>query len=260
MSDFTDALHIQARVIHAFILRETRTRFGRSQLGYLWAFFEPLAYILSLLAIFYTLGRGAPINVDISLFFFSGIIPWLMFSRCVSVISGAIEGNQQLLAYPQVKTLDVIVARIILEFSTLFAVALFYVGGVFYLGLLDRIESALLVLLALFVATLLGAGLGLIGGIIKLYLPGYGSFQGVLLRVMFFTSGSFFVVDSLPALIVDWLWFNPMLHVTEWVRSAFFYEFQSRFYDWRYPVIWMLLLLFIGLSAERVSRYKLRQI
>lgn len=70
MAELWQALKVQGRVIRASILRETRTRFGRSKLGYFWALFEPMAYMLTLMAIFSAMERGAPIaGVDLSMFF-----------------------------------------------------------------------------------------------------------------------------------------------------------------------------------------------
>ena len=43
---YKEALITQARVVGALILRETRVRYGRSQLGYLWAFTSPIMYVV----------------------------------------------------------------------------------------------------------------------------------------------------------------------------------------------------------------------
>lgn len=258
MTEFLQAFSMQSRVVHAFILRETRTRFGKTRLGYLWALFEPMAYILTMVGIFAALGRGAPIDVDITLFFFSGILPFLMFSKMLTGLSTAIDANQQLLTYPQVKTLDIMVARLILEFSTLFVVGVFYLAVTYLMGVFKGVEQVAATIGGLMMAAMLGAAMGLLGGIAKLYMPAYSNFQGVLSRVLFFTSGIFFVAEGLPKALQEWLWYNPVLHLTEWVRSSFFYGFESGFYDLSYPAICILFLLFMGLSAERVSRHKLR--
>jgi len=164
------------------------------------------------------------------------------------------------LSYPQVKAIDVIIARIILDFVTIFIVCLIYLAALYFAGILDRIESILMSIIVMMLSLLLGAGLGLVGGVIKLYLPGYSSFQGLLLRVLFFISGVYFVMDSLPPLLRDSLWYNPVTHLIEWERSVFFYGFESQFYDPFYPIIWILCLGFLGLAGERVTRSKLRQL
>ena len=42
----------QLRVVQAIALRETRTRFGAHQLGYLWALVEPVLWILTFYGLF----------------------------------------------------------------------------------------------------------------------------------------------------------------------------------------------------------------
>lgn len=251
---------MQGRVIRASILRETRTRFGRSKLGYFWALFEPMAYLLTLLAIFSAMERGTPIaGVGLGLFFFSAIVPWLLFSRISGAVSRAIKTNKALLTYPQVKGLDIMLALVILEFVTLFLVAVVYLLGAMYLGITVSIERPLDVMLALLLFSLLGLGFGMLSSTARLYWSSYNNFQSVLMRVLFFTSGKFFIVGTMPGTLQEWLWYNPILHVVEWMRSAFFGGFESQFYDLRYPLLVALVMLFFGLAGERLSRYRLSQ-
>jgi len=49
---FGERLRNQCRVIHALIIRETRTRFGDSKLGYGWALLEPILHITLLSLVF----------------------------------------------------------------------------------------------------------------------------------------------------------------------------------------------------------------
>lgn len=48
----SDALRTICRVNFALILRETKTRYGRLQIGYLWAFLEPILVITVLSLVF----------------------------------------------------------------------------------------------------------------------------------------------------------------------------------------------------------------
>ena len=172
-----------------------------------------------------------------------------MFSKALTGLSSAIDANQQLLTYPQVKTLDIMVARLILEFSTLFIVAILYLVTTYLLGTFHGVERIAATIGSLIMASLLGAAVGMLGSVAKLYMPAYSNFQGVLSRVLFFTSGIFFVAERLPQVLQDWLWYNPVLHLTEWCRSALFHGFESGFYDLRYPGTCILFLFFMGLSA-----------
>jgi len=72
---FLDRLKTQARVIQALMIRETRTRFGESRLGYGWALVEPILHILLLWAMFSLLMHGTPpIGTHFFLFYYTGLI------------------------------------------------------------------------------------------------------------------------------------------------------------------------------------------
>lgn len=72
---FVQRLRSQARVVHALIIRETRTRFGDSRLGYGWALIEPILHIALLAAMFSLLMRGRPpIGTHFFLFYFTGLV------------------------------------------------------------------------------------------------------------------------------------------------------------------------------------------
>jgi tetratricopeptide (TPR) repeat protein len=74
------ALLTQCRVVHALIIRETRTRFGDSTLGYGWALIEPLLHILMLSLVFAVLMHGRPpIGTQFFIFYYTGIIPYHLF-------------------------------------------------------------------------------------------------------------------------------------------------------------------------------------
>ena len=76
---FAERLRTQLRVIRALIIRETRTRFGESRLGYGWALIEPIAHIALLSAVFAWLMKGQPpIGREFFIFYYTGVIPYHM--------------------------------------------------------------------------------------------------------------------------------------------------------------------------------------
>ena len=88
LPDFSRDCARQGRVIHALIIRETRTRFGDSKLGYGWALLEPILHITMLSLVFAVLMRGRPpIGDEFFIFYFTGIIPYHMFVHTSSSMS-----------------------------------------------------------------------------------------------------------------------------------------------------------------------------
>jgi len=75
-----ERLCTQCRVIHALVIRETRTRFGDAKLGYGWALLEPILHITMLSAVFSLMMQGRPpIGTHFFVFYFTGLVPYLMF-------------------------------------------------------------------------------------------------------------------------------------------------------------------------------------
>ena len=60
--ELLNALNVQGRVISALTLRETRSRYSNSKLGFFWALFEPFAHVVVFIGIFSALGRATPIG------------------------------------------------------------------------------------------------------------------------------------------------------------------------------------------------------
>ncbi len=72
-----ERLRGQRRVVRALIIRETRTRFADTRLGYGWALIEPMLHIALLSATFAVLMHGTPpIGADFLVFYYTGLIPY----------------------------------------------------------------------------------------------------------------------------------------------------------------------------------------
>jgi capsular polysaccharide transport system permease protein len=77
------------------------------------------------------------------------------------------------------------------------------------------------------------------------------------MRVIFWTSALFHPVESLPKAAREVLLFNPVVHAIEMVRDGWFPGYNTRHVDVVYPLAWILVLSFFGLSVERMARRKL---
>lgn len=245
---------IQRRVIRAIILREVRTRFGRHQLGYLWAFAESLFWVLTFAGIHYAMGASPPSGMDLLGFFATGIITFILFRSTLSRCHASIIGNRPLLFFPQVRPADVAFARALLEAATLVAVFVGLLGAnALLIGEL-RVDEPLRVLLGLAAAWLLGLGFGMCFLGLSVFFPVTDQLVPILLRPMFFISGLFFTLNDLPGELRDILVYNPVLHAVELVRDGWFVGYQAHYVDVPYLGAWILLTLYAGTLLERFAR------
>ena len=187
-----DRWRAQCRVIGALIIRETRTRFGDAKLGYGWALIEPVLHITVLSVTFAVLMHGQPpIGSHFFIFYYTGLIPYLVFVHTSSGMSHAITGNLPLLQLPPVTTLDVIAARGILEVVTDVVVAVLLLLAFGAIGLAAAPDDLWSPSLALLVTAFFGCGLGCINAVITVFFRSWEKSYGQLTRVLYFISGIF---------------------------------------------------------------------
>jgi capsular polysaccharide transport system permease protein len=250
-------LHTQVNVVGALLLRETRTRFGDQQLGYLWAIISPLLVILTFVALITFGGRSAPDGMSPVAFIATGLLPYTVFSSTLGKVQTAIQSNRALLYYPQVFPLDLAISRFILEVVTYVAVFIILMGGdAAWHGSL-KIDNLAFTLSGLVLSGLLGAGLGLVISAGTLYWNTLEQVISPILRPLFFVSGIFFTANDLPTPVLHVLQYNPLMHVIEMVRDGWFPSYTSRVVDPGYLIWWALGLLLVGLTFERMSRSRI---
>lgn len=249
---FSDALKLQGRVIFALILRETRTTFGDTKIGYLWALLEPAAYLGVFIIIFTALGRASPLDVDIPYFFLTGLLPFLMFRKIVARVMSAEKSNTALISYPQVTTFDTKIARVLLETSIYFIILCFLLSILPLFGFTHtKIYSPTEMMICLLVLAFFAFGFGNISGYIQSYWPSYEKVYNLTIsRSLFFLSGVFYLPEQIPKPFGDWLYYNPLARFIAWFRESTFMGFESSFSYTTNLLFTTLFVLFLGLFLE----------
>lgn len=242
------------RILSAVIKREMRVRFAGRRLGYLWAIFEPMIHISVYVLLFTLIQRSSPINESMVVFFGTGILPWLLFTRTVSRTSAAASSNRALLVYPHIYPIDFMLGRIFIEAVTSFIVIAILLGAAFlFEGFVP--QNPLMGLCALLTLSLMGGGLGMINATIISLFSAYDTFFRPLQRLLYFTSGIFFVVSDFPSGVQDKLSWQPILNCVEWLRTAFLPSYDnSHFYSIPYVTLLALALFITGMMLERLRR------
>lgn len=244
----------QGRVILAIMLRDIRTRFFGHGVGFLVAIAWPLAHILILLAIYAAAGRAAPYGDSAALFFATGLAPFMTFSYMSRFVMYSVLMNRPLLAFPAVKITDILFARILLEglgacCMVITLAAILALSGVDVVPR-DPVDASL----AFGAALLLGAGYGIVNGILAMAMPTWATAYTLFIIVMYITSGVLFVPDALPESLRLAIMINPAVHLVEWMRSAYYEGYGTLVINKPYLMFCALSSLFGGLLAERAFR------
>jgi capsular polysaccharide transport system permease protein len=247
----------QLHVIHALLLRETKTRFGESRLGYVWALAHPILWIGMFAGLYYALGHSTPPGMPILAFLTTGIVPFSLFRESATRCLSAIDSNKGLLFYPLVRPLDLVIARAILETVTQLVVMFLLLGSMaMWQGEL-HINSWTETLVGLGLAAGIGSSFGLVCCGLSVFSRSVERLFPALIRPIFWLSAVFHPVESLPRGFRDFLLFNPIVHAIELVRDGWFPGYHALHVDIPYTCSWILVMSFVGLSLERVARRKL---
>ena len=253
-----DGLATQRRVIHALIIRETRTRFGESRLGYGWAFLEPMLHILLLALVFAVLMHGRPpIGRQFFIFYYTGIIPYHVFVHSSCNLTYAISCNGSLLQLPPVTTADVIVARGILEFVTDLIVAVLLLALFAAIGQSAAPHDLLAAGLALLAIWSFGCGCGFVNAVVNAFWKSWDKIWVQFVRLLYFCSGIFYVPAMMPPRVREALAWNPVLQAVDWFRAGFFAQYTPHWLDRSYLITVALLILGAGAVLERALRRKM---
>ncbi len=100
----------------------------------------------------------------------------------------------------------------------------------------------------------LGFGFGVMNAVIVSLWDSWKHIEKILTRPLIFISGVFYVPSRMPPTITDILWWNPVLHLVEWVREGFYPNYDSAIFTPGYPLFLALILIFLGLAGERLFR------
>ena len=254
LGELLQGLAVQRRVIVAIVLREVRTRFGQYHLGYLWAVFVPLLFIVTLAFVHAALGRQAAHGTSVEVLLLSGMMAWLTFTDTQNQTSRAYQTNRKLVVYPMVSVVDIVIARALLELGTKFGVmtiliALFWAAG-FDVGIADPLG----VVAAMLTVAYLGAMFGHTIGCVLVVAPSFLFIVATSSRVLFFTSGVLFLLSDIPAEWRTYILYNPLAHVIDLTRGAWISSYSAPYGEVGYVASWAVGLTATAAVGELVAR------
>lgn len=251
-------LEIQRAVVFALFLREMKTRFEGRWIGVFWVLLEPLAQVLLMTAIFGALHSAVSPSIEYPVFLVTGMLPFFIFRNLMFRLMDAIDANRGLFAYRQVKPMDTLLSRALLEVVLQSAVYALVLAVLMWLGysVLPVRPLELMGVSALLV--LLGFALGLVFAVTTNDLPRVRTFIRISGMPLYLMSGVMFSVRALPQELRWWLMWNPALHLVELSRSNFFpnYPLLPEI-NAEYVATVTLVCLALGLSLYRVRRQRL---
>lgn len=252
-----NSLQRRLSIIFAIMIRDMRTRFGRSHLGYLVAIAWPLVHLSALVSMMLYANRVIPLGTDPAVFVVTGVLPYILCLYPARMMGYAVEANRSLFLFPVVRVFDVITARAIVEFLTAFTVVIIFCSVLMAFGVEIVPNNIPDWASAVIVTVYLSICMGFVNTIISSLFRMWHVMFVLIMFLMYATAGVFVLPSTLSADVRDIMWFNPLLHCVEWIRSTYYEGYGDDMLSRGY-VLWVATIcLMVGLLGERFLRGKL---
>ena len=244
MSSRKNGIASRAFLLKEMVARGVRVRYAGSSLGGLWAFGQPILWMLLYTAVFSVILR-VPVErgfANFTEFLLPGLLPWMAIQEGISRSSSVLTDNAAMVK-KTVFPLETLVLSVVLSAAVnqVIAMGIFaiYVAAIGHLSL----PWLLMVVPTLFLQIMLTFGVGCFVATATTFLRDVAHAISVLLTVVFYATPIVYPASLLPARY-RWIFaVNPVAHLVDWYRRAFTLhtapEISSIFY----------VSLFAGLAA-----------
>ena len=242
------------------MLREMGTTYGRSPGGYVWAILEPIGVLAILSLAFSLIVRSPSLGSSFILFYATGYLPFQLFGAVAAKTAAALSFSRALLAYPSVTWLDAVLGRFLLELFTSTMVFCVIISGILAVTGSHVILDFIPILSAILLASLLGLGIGMINSLLFGFLPAWKNIWAILSRPLFIASGVLFILEDMPPLVRDILWWNPLMHVTGLMRTGFYSTYHASYLSVPFVTGIALTLICAGLLFLKAHYKRLMEL
>ena len=247
------AVQLQLTVVGALMMREIHTRYGRENLGFLWLVLEPLLFCLGVVII-WSVAQGRYTHaghIDVLSFVMTGYLPLTLWRHTTNRAVHCFRANATLLYHRQVRMLDLLIARIVLEIYGI-AIAYLVMGYVFWaVGYYEWPRDWGLFYLGWFYFALFSTAVALIIGSLTEMYEWFEKLVGPFMYFMLPVSGVFFMLDWLPQRAQEILLYMPTVNAFELIRGGQFGPAVQIHYDLPLTSGICAVLLATGLMLTR---------
>jgi ABC-type polysaccharide/polyol phosphate export permease len=252
-----DSLKVQGRVIWALLMRESLTRYGRHNIGFLWLFVEPMIFTLGVTTLWTITGASHGSSLPIAAFALTGYSSVLLWRNMPGRCVGAIEPNASLMYHRNVRLIDVYISRCLLEVAGTSVSFTLLTTFFWYIEWIDLPEDVLKVMAAWGMLAWFGASAGILVGTLSERSEIIEKLWHPATYLLFPLSGAAFTVSSLSPSFQKIVLMLPMVHGAEYLRDGFFGSKVHAIYDIKYMAGVNIVLSVLGLIQVRYLSKKI---
>jgi capsular polysaccharide transport system permease protein len=237
-------------IMRALILRSLRLRHANNPLGLFVEFLRPVAICLAHYYYFTLTNRPVP-GHQYAIFTIGGFSIYFAF---IAAYNGTYEGGRWpsgATQFPGVTRMHLRVANVLWAFVLHLGFAVAVVLPLALLGQNVNVPNMPLTIADFAMAVGLGFGYGLVSNCIGLRFPAIVPFLKITQWAVFITSGVYDSLVTMPPLMAQLIWYNPLIHLAEFQRYAYYDGYPTYLVSLTYPLVWMVGLILVGLLMNR---------
>jgi ABC-type polysaccharide/polyol phosphate export permease len=206
----------------ALINNDFKQQYLGSYLGLLWAFVQPITFIMVIWFVFEVGFRVGPVDSGAPFFLWliCGMIPWFFFADAVSSGTSAVTANKFLVKkaafrvgiLPLVPIGSALIIHVFLFLMLITAFLLYgYAPTIYWLQVPYFVFSTVMLVL----------GLSWLTSALRVFVKDIGNLVGVILQVGFWATPIFWAFDRVPEKYRYIVELNPMAYIINGYRAAF---------------------------------------
>jgi capsular polysaccharide transport system permease protein len=244
----------QFNVIKTLTIHNLQGQMKGYNYGFAWVLLEPLIFIGGFRLVRQSFGSFTPASGMTPLMFYVlGVLP--LYSSFDGIRSFALLATpSKMLSFPRVTPVDLAVSAGLASFSIYFL--LFWAVAI-PVSIYEHVwppQNVVAILYALIGGWIIGMAAGFaLSGVYRVF-PPLKQFVGYMVFGLRMLSGFFFCITMVPVTYWPYLTWNPLLHVTEIERDAWFESYVSPIASPMFILECALGLVLLGLSVERYMR------
>ena len=249
------SLRMIYNIIWAFIIREFQAKYETGYFRYFAIILDPLFKIGIMVLLFSLVGRKTILGLSIPIFLLTGLLPYGFFAVATNCLT-IVRANTALLNYRQVKIIDIILAKKLMEFALLLLTLCGSLLVIKYFGVKFILYNPLALTAALLILFFLTFGVSLIFTVIGFYFPEINILIQVFSRGLFYVSGVFFSIENIPADYRKYFIWNPLLQVIEYIRFSFVDFNMPSPLSYIYLLQCTIVIMGLGVALYFVNRHR----
>ena len=250
---FWVALVAFVALVYSLVIRDLRTEHKNAALGILISVSQPLVAGMVFYFFITFMGGGfSKVRGDYMTFVLLGFVIFFMHVRTVNQVAGALR--EDMLNHQRLSPFLLVSVKGISSAYKIILALLILLAANYLLRDVYEMQHLLLFLSSIFWCWIGGIAVGIIFLAANRYLTWGSLLQTAYIRIMFFTSGKFFIANNLPSNIRPFMDWNPLFHLLDQSRSAAFVNYNARTTSMDYAIIVFMVILVLAMLVEHYVR------